>query len=189
MKKHFNKKTPQKLQFLMFWSTIIFFSSISLLNYFQKLPIDMSSGCLLCNQCIKTLYLSYQTALQNNFFLHLKVILLDLRVFPIQINVRLYKIPNLFFLCTTILLFYNSSNATQTTLACKIIQGHKIWWQDTSISFGHWTALCCLFAPLDAVFFRPVIGPEITWLVPRPLICPPSLPPFLPPSLGNFETW
>ena len=28
----------------------------------------------------------------------------------------------------------------------------------------------CLFAPLDAVFFRPLTCPEITWSVPRPLI-------------------
>ena len=81
----------------------------------------MSSGFLLCNQCIKTLHLSYQTVLSNIFF-HLvrgdpygkggsehyakekdgsktvfKVIILDLRVFPIQINVRLHKILNLVF--------------------------------------------------------------------------------------------
>ena len=35
--------------------------------FFQKLSIQMSSGFLRCNQCIKTLLLSYQTLPSGNF--------------------------------------------------------------------------------------------------------------------------
>ena len=88
----------------------------------------MSSGFLRCNQCIKTLHLSYQTAQSDDFKFFtwyggdpygkggsehyakekdrskmvFKVIFLDPRVFPIQINIRLKKIPNLVFFAQTI---------------------------------------------------------------------------------------
>ena len=84
----------------------------------------MSSGFLRCNQCIKTLHLSYQTAQSDDFKFFtwyggdpygkggsehyakekdrskmvFKVIFLDPRVFPIQINIRLKKIQTWFFL-------------------------------------------------------------------------------------------
>ena len=34
--------------------------------FFQKWSSEMSSGFLRCNQCIKTLHLSYQTALSDD---------------------------------------------------------------------------------------------------------------------------
>ena len=38
--------------------------------------------------------------------------------------------------------------------------------------------LLCVCAPWDAVFFRPLIGFEITWPVSRPFLVLPSHPPF-----------
>ena len=47
----------------------------------------------------------------------------------------------------------------------------------------------CLFTPSDVVFFfRPFIGPEMIWSVPRPIIVPPFLPPSFLGNLKNSET-
>ena len=46
-------------------------------------------------------------------------------------------------------------------------------------------SVCLSICALGCIFFRPLIGPEITWSVPRPLIGPPSFP----PSLRDLETW
>ena len=45
----------------------------------------------------------------------------------------------------------------------------------------------CLFAPTGAVFFRLLIGPEITWSDPRPLIGPP--PPTAIARPGGYEVY
>ena len=54
--------------------------------------------------------------------------------------------------------------------------------------FSHRVAMSVSFPvlPLDAVFFRPFIGSEITWSVSRPLTGPPSLPSTW--KIGNSKT-
>ena len=39
--------------------------------FFQKLSVEMCSGFLFCNQCIKTLFLSYQKSPTDNFIFYL----------------------------------------------------------------------------------------------------------------------
>ena len=46
-------------------------------------------------------------------------------------------------------------------------------------------SVCLSDCVIGCIFFQPLIGPEITWSVPRPLIGP--LPPLLP--VGNLKTW
>ena len=61
------EKTQEKLEN----SSIFFYFFDDQVSFFQKWSSEMSSGFLRCNQCIKTLLLSYWTSLSGDFHFHL----------------------------------------------------------------------------------------------------------------------